>query len=251
MTNTNRRVSVGNIKAFHGELIDEVVDMSSRIGEFMNAGSGWNSYAFAKPFTKAPFVSCKADGYEVDVKNVTETGFLYRVRVVGGDDSTGATDDIVRVQWLAVVDYFDPHSLLDYSTYEELANDADQMAVVVGYSELTEEFVAIDEAMEAFSNSAIASDAIANNDAALNAVLVDENAASIFLSSLTAGDSVSSREKAMDYIYGSETGIGIFQSDEAVQHVVLTNLAALDRNTYATLSSIFAASASMASMAAS
>ena len=59
--------------------VGELEDLTVRVGTLVNAGAGWNTFAFPAPFEGAPQVTCRCDGHEVEVKSATATQFLYRV----------------------------------------------------------------------------------------------------------------------------------------------------------------------------
>lgn len=61
----------------------ELDDYTAEIGRLTNAGAGWNTYRFRTPFQGVPVVmvqpAVEFSGW-VEVKQVTETGFLYCLR---------------------------------------------------------------------------------------------------------------------------------------------------------------------------
>lgn len=96
--------SVGNVKAFKGEVpsllvqpygsLRELEDVVVRAGSFTNAGAGWNTFTFSEAFNTPPTVCCQADEYSVEVKNITETSFLYRLVVAGSASISTTTQTI-------------------------------------------------------------------------------------------------------------------------------------------------------------
>ena len=65
---------------------NELEDLTIRTGFFYNVGAGWNTFTFPEPFEGKPIVICHCDGYNIEIKNVSETKFLYRL--VKNVDST-------------------------------------------------------------------------------------------------------------------------------------------------------------------
>lgn len=69
---------------------NELEDYSMEIGQFVNAGAGWNTYKFREPFDGVPSVVCQALNFAgiVEIKNVTAEGFLYCLRQAGASDGS-------------------------------------------------------------------------------------------------------------------------------------------------------------------
>lgn len=58
----------------------ELEDLIIKTGSFINAGSGWNTFAFPQPFDNIPHVIATVEsGYAIEIKNVSADKFLYRV----------------------------------------------------------------------------------------------------------------------------------------------------------------------------
>lgn len=73
----------------------ELEDFELETGSFTNAGAGWNTCKFKRPFASPPQLFAKAKDFEgiLQIKDVTVDGFLYQLRtttVSGGSVSTGS-----------------------------------------------------------------------------------------------------------------------------------------------------------------
>jgi hypothetical protein len=73
--------------------VQELEDTTFEVGTFTNSGAGWNTYKFREAFEAIPQVICQAQDFSgfIEVKDVTETGFLYCLReVIEGSVSTNS-----------------------------------------------------------------------------------------------------------------------------------------------------------------
>lgn len=64
---------------------NELEDYDFEVGQFVNAGAGWNAYKFREPFEGVPSVVCQALDFAgiVQIKDVSKEGFLYCLRTPG------------------------------------------------------------------------------------------------------------------------------------------------------------------------
>lgn len=69
---------------------NELEDYEFEVGQFVNAGAGWNAYKFREPFEGVPSVTCQALDFAgiVQIKNITKEGFLYCLRAAGVSDGS-------------------------------------------------------------------------------------------------------------------------------------------------------------------
>lgn len=85
----------------------ELEDFELETGSFVNAGAGWNTCKFKRPFASPPQLFAKAKDFEgiLQIKNVTADGFLYQLKtttVSGGSYHTATSAAKVSIQYLAV-----------------------------------------------------------------------------------------------------------------------------------------------------
>lgn len=78
----------------------ELEDFELETGTFINAGAGWNTCKFKRPFASPPQLFSNAIDFEgiIQIKDVTADGFLYQLRTTAGATSASA----IMIQYLAV-----------------------------------------------------------------------------------------------------------------------------------------------------
>lgn len=72
----------------------ELEDTALEVGNFVNAGAGWNTFRFRDAFEGVPQVLCQAENFDgiVQIKDITTEGFLYCLRTLStGSYYTGAS----------------------------------------------------------------------------------------------------------------------------------------------------------------
>lgn len=73
--------------------VGELEDLTIRVGSFVNAGAGWNTYRFPEPFDAPPQIVLQPLEFSgwVEIKQVTADGFLYCLReFTDGSVATGS-----------------------------------------------------------------------------------------------------------------------------------------------------------------
>ena len=73
--------------------VGELEDLTIRVGSLVNTGAGWNTYRFPAPFDSPPQIVLQPLEFSgwVEVKQVTEDGFLYCLReFTDGSVATGS-----------------------------------------------------------------------------------------------------------------------------------------------------------------
>lgn len=73
--------------------VGELEDLTIRVGSFVNAGAGWNTYRFLEPFDAPPQIVLQPLEFSgwVEIKQVTADGFLYCLReFTDGSVATGS-----------------------------------------------------------------------------------------------------------------------------------------------------------------
>lgn len=73
--------------------VGELEDLTIRVGSLVNTGAGWNTYRFPEPFDSPPQIVLQPLEFSgwVEVKQVTEDGFLYCLReFTDGSVATGS-----------------------------------------------------------------------------------------------------------------------------------------------------------------